>query len=131
MPMRYTYVSYMYFNVYFTARNRRVLYFILYKYTIILYIIPLSHYIILIRHSYFIIYPISKGCTSQTMPCGMFVRRRAEYNFIREYPGPMSAAATEWLANLEHSLSIKIQHGRNFGEYKLGPKQIPVDGFCE
>ena len=65
------------------------------------------------------------------MPCGMFIRRRAEENFTREYPTPNSAAATEWLANLEHSLDIEIQHARNFGEHKIGPKQIPVDGFCQ
>ena len=65
------------------------------------------------------------------MPCGLFIRRRCEENFTREYPVPTSAVATEWLANLEHTLDISIQHARNVGEYRVGTKSIPVDGFCD
>ena len=65
------------------------------------------------------------------MPCGMYLRRRVEENFTREYPGPISFTSTEWLANVEHDLGIEIQHTRNGPEYRVGPKQIPVDGYCE
>ena len=65
------------------------------------------------------------------MPTGMYIRRKADQNFIKEYPTPLSAAATDWLANLEHSLGIDIQHARNGPEFKVGEKKIPVDGFCE
>lgn len=65
------------------------------------------------------------------MPCGMFIRRRAENNFTKEYPGPFSFVATEWLANIEHEEGIEIQHARNMGEYKVGIRQISVDGYCQ
>ncbi|KAL5252197.1 hypothetical protein ACHWQZ_G015102 [Mnemiopsis leidyi] len=68
-------------------------------------------------------------CTSQNMPCGFYVRRRSENNFIKEYPTPISSVATEWLADLEHRENTTIQHARNKGEFRLGHKQIPVDGF--
>ena len=71
-----------------------------------------------------------EGCTSQNMPTGVFIRRRAEKNFTREYPTPTSAVATEWLANLEHTAGLVIQHNRNNSEYRVGVKNVPVDGFC-
>lgn len=70
------------------------------------------------------------GGTSQEMPCGMFIRRKSEENFTREYPLPYSAASTEWLANIEYTQHIQIDHARNVGEYRIGPKRMPVDGFC-
>lgn len=69
------------------------------------------------------------GCTSQDMPCGFYIRRRSEQNFIKEYPSPTSSAATEWLADMEHRQNTTIQHARNKGEFRVGTKQIPVDGF--
>jgi len=64
------------------------------------------------------------------MPCGMFVRRRAEHNFIKEYPTPVSSVATEWLADLERREAINIQQARNKGEFRIGAKRLPVDGYC-
>ena len=64
------------------------------------------------------------------MPCGIFIRRRSEDNFTREYPLPQSAVSTEWLANLEHTQNIEIEHARNMGEYRVGSRRIPVDGYC-
>ena len=65
------------------------------------------------------------------MPCGMFIRRKAEDNFTRQYPHPLSQVSTEWLATVEHTEDIVIQHARNKGEFRVGAKQIPVDGYCE
>ena len=73
----------------------------------------------------------SLGCTDQEMPCGMYLRRKAENAFMPEYPTPISKVATDWLATLEHVEGIEIQHLRNGPEYRVGPKQIPVDGYCE
>ncbi len=70
------------------------------------------------------------GCSGQEMPCGFYIRRRAQNNFIREYPGPVSFVATEWLSDLEHEEGINIKHARNGGEFRVGPRQIPVDGYC-
>ncbi len=64
------------------------------------------------------------------MPCGFYLRRKAEDNFTKTYPGPLSFVSTEWLSNVEHDEGIRIQHARNGGEKRVGPKQIPVDGFC-
>ena len=51
------------------------------------------------------------------MPSGMFIRRRSENNFVKEYP----SVATEWLADLEQHENISIQHARNKGEFPVGP----------
>ena len=63
------------------------------------------------------------------MPTGIYIRRKAENNFVKEYPFPLSAISTEWLAYIEDKRSIDIQHARNGGEYPVGPKRIAVDGF--
>ena len=64
------------------------------------------------------------------MATGMYIRRRADENFKKEYPSPISFAATEWLADIEHRENIHIEHARNVGEYKVGPRRRAVDGFC-
>ena len=64
------------------------------------------------------------------MPCGMPLRRKAP-DFIVQYPTPISKAAGEWLSWLEQRQGLNIQHARNGGEVRLGPKKIPVDGFDE
>ena len=64
------------------------------------------------------------------MATGMYIRRRADENFKKEYPSPISFAATEWLADIEHRENIQIEHARNVGEYKVGPRRRAVDGFC-
>ena len=69
-------------------------------------------------------------CTAQDMATGMYIRRRADENFKKEYPSPISFAATEWLADIEHRENIHIEHARNVGEYKVGPRRRAVDGFC-
>ena len=71
------------------------------------------------------------GCMGQQMPCGMFLRRRADNRFIREYPSQISFAALQWLAHLEETKGITIQHARRGGEKRIGDKNIPVDGFCK
>ena len=68
-------------------------------------------------------------CTAQEMPCGLYIRRKAEDNFVKEYASPISSVATEWLANEEHRNNITIEHARNRGEFKVGARRIPVDGF--
>ena len=65
---------------------------------------------------------------AQKMPCGMYIRRKAEDNFIRQYPTPVSYGATEWLATVEHNNNIQIEHARNGPEFRVN--KIPVDGYC-
>ena len=64
------------------------------------------------------------------MPTGIYIRRKSDMNFIREYMTTLSFVATEWLAHTEVEQSIRIMHARNGGEYRVGPKQVAVDGFC-
>ena len=64
------------------------------------------------------------------MGTGLYIRRRAENSFVKEYPSPVSFAATEWLANTENDGNISIEHARNKGEHKVGVRRIPVDGYC-
>ena len=64
------------------------------------------------------------------MPTSMYIRRRMENMFTKEYLTPISSSSTECLANIEHTHNINIQHARNGGEFKVGQKQIPVDGYC-
>lgn len=71
------------------------------------------------------------GCMGESMPCGMFLRRSAENRFIRDYPNQISFIALQWLAHLEDTKGITIQHARVGGEKRLGDKNIPVDGFCK
>ena len=67
------------------------------------------------------------------MPTGLFIRRRAENNFIKEYPSPWFQKATNWLAHIEVTENRLIQHARNNAEYriKIGSRLIPVDGYCK
>ncbi|KAL5265864.1 hypothetical protein ACHWQZ_G002033 [Mnemiopsis leidyi] len=69
-------------------------------------------------------------CTAQDMATGLYIRRRAENSFCKEYPFPLSSVATEWLADIEYNEQISIQHARNRGEFRVGTRRIPVDGFC-
>ena len=64
------------------------------------------------------------------MPCGFYIRRKKETNYMKEYASPTSKPATEWLTHLETSLGISIQHGRNGAEARIGPKRRSVDGIC-
>lgn len=64
------------------------------------------------------------------MPTGMYIRRRHDNSFKREYPLPISGVCIEWLAHVASTANIDIQHARNKGEFRVGPRRIPVDGFC-
>ena len=71
------------------------------------------------------------GCMAEECPCGMYLRRRAENGFMKEYPTKQSYAATQWLAHIESEHGIHIQHVRNGSEHRVGDKKIPVDGYCK
>ena len=70
-------------------------------------------------------------CLSLEMPTSIFIRRREENRYKKEYPLPLSAVSTEWLSYIEQEDNINIQHVRNGGEYKIGSKKISVDGYCK
>ena len=67
---------------------------------------------------------------AKEMPCNTFIRRRAENSFKKEYPTTVSAECIEWLAWIETSTGISIQHAKNGQEYQAGKKRRAVDGYC-
>ncbi len=71
------------------------------------------------------------GCMAEQMPCGMFVRRKRENRFFKEYPTATSHIASEWLSYVEDSNNVILQHARRGGEYRIGQWNIAVDGFCK
>ena len=66
---------------------------------------------------------------AKDMPCGMYIRRRKENNFIKEYPTPVSGICIEWLSHLEEELGITIEHAKNYGEATLTERNLKVDGY--
>ena len=68
---------------------------------------------------------------AEESPCGMYIRRKAEDGFVKQYPSKHSYTATQWLAYLESENDMDIQHARNKGEYRVGDKKIAVDGFSK
>ena len=70
------------------------------------------------------------GCLAEYMPTGLYLRRKLEDGYIKKYPTSSSFKATEWLANIEHTQKINIQHARNGAEHRVGTRNIPVDGYC-
>jgi hypothetical protein len=67
---------------------------------------------------------------AEDMPCGHYLRRRREDSYAKTYPTQSSAVAIEWLNYIEETKGLTISHARNGAEFKVGPKNIPVDGFC-
>ena len=65
------------------------------------------------------------------MPTGIYIRRRLENFYKKEYPTKMSFISTEWLANIEYTKNTHIQHARNGPEFRIGDKHLPVDGYCK
>ena len=71
------------------------------------------------------------NCMSENMPCGMYVRRRSEEGFKKEYPTPLSNECIQWLTYIEETEKIDIQHAKNGGEFRAGKMRRYVDGFCQ
>lgn len=62
---------------------------------------------------------------AQDMPCGYYIRRKAESNFQKqEY---FNKASIEWLDYIAHRVGLDIQHAHNVGEKRIG--RYLVDGF--
>ena len=51
-------------------------------------------------------------------------------NNIFDIRSLLSKVCSDWLSNTEHEEGISIKHARNSGEFRVGPKQIYVDGYC-
>ena len=67
----------------------------------------------------------------QDMPTGMYVRRLEETGFKKEQSTGVSQVAQEWLRWEAHTRGINIRHNGNNTEKRIGPKQLPVDGYCK
>ena len=58
----------------------------------------------------------------------MFIRRKSDEIFVRTYPKALSGVCCEWMSYLETSRNIEIQHARINSEFRMGNKNIPVNG---
>ncbi|XP_078701249.1 uncharacterized protein LOC144927591 [Branchiostoma floridae x Branchiostoma belcheri] len=67
----------------------------------------------------------------QDMPSGHYIRRQAETGFKPEHSAPARGRmATEWLDWVAQERDLAIRHQFNSTEKRIGPRRIPVDGFC-
>ncbi|KAI8516762.1 hypothetical protein Bbelb_053430 [Branchiostoma belcheri] len=67
----------------------------------------------------------------QDMPSGHYIRRQAETGFKPEDSAPARGRmATEWLDWVAQERDLAIRHQFNSTEKRVGPRRIPVDGFC-
>ena len=65
----------------------------------------------------------------QEMPTSMFIRRRQETGFTKEYPTINSNVAIEWLEYVATSENTYIAHARNSGEEVIA--KYHVDGYSK
>ena len=63
----------------------------------------------------------------QDMPTEQYTRRLEIDNFKKQWSGKM---AIEWLEWKAYQQQIKIRHQYNNTEKRIGPRRLPVDGFC-
>ena len=66
----------------------------------------------------------------QKMPCGMYIRRRGP-EFKPKYPSSSSLMSREFLEWTAKEENVRIRHQFNGGEFRVGSRRLPVDGFCE
>ena len=67
----------------------------------------------------------------QGMPTSYFIRYKETNNFKPVVSHKYGHLAREWLEWLIFSENISIKHMFNGKEKRLGPRQLPVDGFCQ
>ena len=67
----------------------------------------------------------------QDMPTSYFIRYKETNNFKPVVSHKYGHLAREWLEWLSFSENISIKHMFNGKEKRLGPRQLPVDGFCQ
>ena len=65
------------------------------------------------------------------MLSGMPLTRKAENGFKAERINRRDKLALEWLEQTAKATGENIKHQCNSGEFRVGPKQLPVDGYCE
>ncbi len=66
----------------------------------------------------------------QPMPTGPYIVRSDKDNFKPSHAYSHGESAVEWLDWVAKTDNISIQHQFNHQEKRIGPRQIPVDGFC-
>ena len=65
----------------------------------------------------------------QEMPTGYPIRRMESDDFKLELIYPRERLANEWLSWKQTLTKQKIRHRGNAAEFRVGPKNIPVDGI--
>jgi len=63
------------------------------------------------------------------MPTGHFIRYQSE-DFKPPICHRTGLLAMQWLEWAAADNQVQIQHKYNGGEVRIGPRQLPVDGYC-
>jgi len=64
------------------------------------------------------------------MPTGHFIRYQSESDFKPSICHRTGLLAMQWLEWVAADKQVQIQHTYNGGEVRIGPRQLPVDGYC-
>ena len=67
----------------------------------------------------------------QDMPTSYFIRYKESNNFEPVTSHKYGHLAREWLEWVSFSEQMHIPHMFNGKEKRFGPRQLPVDGFCQ
>ena len=66
----------------------------------------------------------------RAMPTGHFIRYQSESDFKPSISHRTGLLAMQWLELVGPDKQVQIQHKYNGGEVRIGPRQLPVDGYC-
>jgi len=70
------------------------------------------------------------GALKRAMPTGHFIRYQSEKDFKPSICHRTGHLAKQWLEWVAADKQVQIQHKFNGGEVRIGPRQLPVDGYC-
>ena len=70
------------------------------------------------------------GALKRAMPTGHFIRYQSEKDFKPSICHRTELLAMQWLEWVAADKQVQIQHKLNGGEVRIGPRQLPVDGYC-
>jgi len=70
------------------------------------------------------------GALKRAMPTGHFIRYQSEKDFKPFICHRTGLLAMQWFEWVAADKQVQIQHKFIGGEVRIGPRQLPVDGYC-
>jgi len=70
------------------------------------------------------------GALKLAMPTGHFIRYQTEKDLKPSICHRTGLLAMQWLEWVAADKQVQIQHKFNGSELRIGPRQLPVDGYC-